>query len=302
MLKRQSIQLKYTLMFLLTVALIGTAVLPSLYNLRTKVLRNEAQAIANQVVSFRSWVAKSGMVWVDSLSEDFHDFLAKRDSEAGNAFYGKNPALATRELSDIVNNSAIRATFRVTSDEYRHPENQPDPFEVNGIRALQQDGELNYVDGFEKDQYRYLQPIFVKKACLKCHGDPSKAPKEVIEKYGDKRAFGYKIGDVRGVISVKIPDITIAEVLPTLLNPTTVVLIIAAFLLNFLYVQFGLIQRLKSLTKNTEAIASGSLDRKLEYHHPKNSKDEVDHLNHAVHVMRSSLQEVTRKARREELK
>ncbi|MEN8177195.1 MAG: DUF3365 domain-containing protein [Pseudomonadota bacterium] len=269
--------------------LIMAAILVSLYYFKAQVLRNEAQAVASQVVSFRSWVAGSGMVWVDNLSKDFHDFLAKRPDSNGNFYFGKNPALATRELSELANKSAIRATFRVTSNDYRQPANAPDEFETVAMEKLQGDKEKKYIEGFETGSYRYVQPIYVKKNCLKCHGDPEDAPAEVIEKYGAEKAFGYKEGDVRGVISVKLPDLKILDIAPALVNPFTIGLILLAFVMNLAFTQFSLIKRLRSLTASVANIAEGELETELKYTEPDKSKDEVDHVAHAIDLLRNSL-------------
>ncbi|MCP4042376.1 MAG: DUF3365 domain-containing protein [Gammaproteobacteria bacterium] len=295
---RLSITVKHGLVVFVTILLIILAIITSLRSLKVQVLRNEAQAVASQVVSFRSWVAGSGMIWVNSLSKDFHDFLAKRPDGDGNFFFGKNPALATRELSTIANKSSIRATFRVTSDEYRQPLNAPDSFESAAITAIKADKEKEFVEGIEEGSYRYIQPIFVKQACLKCHGDPKDAPKAVIEKYGDKKAFGYKVGDVRGVISVTLPDLTLGEVMPTLANPYTLGLLIAAILLNFIFTEFILIRRLRQLTERAEAIARGEFDTDLEFADPTKSRDEVDHVYNAVNLLRNSLRIAMRRLRK----
>ncbi len=289
MLGRLSLSIKYSLIFIITGVLIAAAMLVSLYYFKSEVLRNEAQAVAAQVVSFRSWVAKSGMVWVDNLSTDFHDFLSKREDAAGNFYFGKNPALATRELSEIANKSAIRATFRVTSDEYRQPLNAPDDFESRAITAFKNDDGQRYYEDYETDTYRYAQPVYVKQSCLKCHGDPEDAPKEVIEKYGADKAFGYKVGDVRGIISVKLPDLKLMDLIHNLANPITIGLILAAFLINLAYTQWGLIRRLRNLTNGAEAMSQGNLDADLPFNDPQKSRDEVDHLGGAISLLRNSL-------------
>lgn len=295
MLRKASIHLKFSLMFLLTVCLVAVALLAGLYQLRASVLRNEAQAVANQVVSFRDWVAVAGMVWVDKLSDDFHDFLASKEGPGGKTYYGKNPALATRELSNIVKSSGKRATFRVTSDEYRNPANAPDPFEIQAIDQFKADTSRAFSEGFVDGEYRYAQPIFVKESCLKCHGEASKAPKEVIEKYGAEKAFGYKVGDVRGIISVKLPDLTFREVAITLINPYTIGILILAFVLSYLYVDRGVIRRVRDLTGHAEAMAKGDLDTPLNYRDVERNRNEIDHLCHAVDLLRKSLQVAMRR-------
>mgnify|MGYP001474827092 FL=1 len=111
MLSRWSIQLKYSLIFILTLVLIVAGLFIGIYTLKTNQLRNEAMASAEQVLAFRAWVANTGVVWVDHLAPDFPDYLGKRASSDGTMeFFSKNPALATRELSTIVSKTATRAT------------------------------------------------------------------------------------------------------------------------------------------------------------------------------------------------
>lgn len=291
MLSKLSIQVKYSLVFLITLVLIVGGLLIGIYNLKQRQLRNEAMAVAEQVVAFRAWVAGTGVVWVDHLAPEFRDFLGKQTGVGANSstleFYSKNPALATRELSELANKTATRATFRVTSDEYRNPANAPDGFESASIQFFKSDKDRKYNDALEGGFYRYSQPIFVQQSCLKCHGDPKDAPPEVIEKYGDQKAFGYKVGDVRGIISVKLPDVTVADVMQTLLNPYTLGLIALAFLLNFFYAQRAIIARLKNLAKTTERLANGELDLPLDV--KPGSHDEVDYVTRAIDLLRNSV-------------
>lgn len=288
MFSKWSIQLKYSLIFILTLGLIVAGLFVGIYTLKTNQLRNEAMASSEQVLAFRAWVANTGVVWVDHLAPEFRDYLGRRaNSDNTMEFFSKNPALATRELSEIVSKTATRATFRVTSDEYRNPANAPDRFENASIQAFKANPALKYNETFENNFYRYSRPIFVQESCLKCHGDPKDAPADVIAKYGDKRAFGYKVGDVRGIISVKLPDMTATDVLLTFLNPYTVGLIVLAFLLNFLFTHKAIIKRLKDLALTTERIAQGELDLPLKDN--PGSRDEVDNVRHAIDLLRNSV-------------
>ena len=287
MFSKFSIQTKYSVVFIAAILLVAAGFVLGVQDLKQKQLRNEAKAVAEQVVSFRAWVAGTGVVWVNQLTAEFHDFLGEKMIREGEKIFSKNPALATRELSTIVSKSSTRAKFRVTSDEYRNPANAPNKFEMHALETFKRDDEIPYVESLEGDSYRYAQPIFVKKSCLRCHGDPKDAPKEVIEKYGDKRAFGYKVGDVRGIISVSLPDILLSEVISSFVNPITIGLVAVAFLMSFLYTQFGLIRRMKILTEKTERIAKGELNEPIEFQ--RKSLDEIEHLAHAVDMLRKSL-------------
>ncbi len=295
--RKPSIQTKYSIIFLATLLLVVSAFAAGLGKLRDEVLRNEAEAIADQVVSFRAWVAGSGMVWVHNLVPGFPDYLARKDDGHGGFFYGKNPALATRELSVIANRTSKRATFLVTSDDYRQPANKPDAFELQAIQTFKSNPKLNFTQTYEKGTYRYARPIFVKKGCLKCHGNPEDAPPEVISKYGNKKAFGYKVGDIRGIVSVKLPSIGWQRLLPILTNPLVIALVVLAFAINFIFTQRFIIRRLTRLTDDANAIARGKLDTTLEYTPPEKSNDEIDHAYHAVNLLKKSLIIVLKRSR-----
>ncbi len=291
MLSRQSIQTKYALVFILTLALMLAGTLVGVDSLKRRQLRDEAMAVAEQVVAFRAWVAGTGVIWVDHMADNFPDYLGRRKGTdpSGNPieFSSKNPALATREFSQIANKTSTRVNFRVTSDDYRNAANMPDTFESTAIELFKKDKDQKFYEATEKGYYRYSQPIYVQQACLKCHGDPKDAPPEVIEKYGDRHAFGYKVGDVRGIISVKFPDVTFTDIFLTLLNPYSVGLVVLAFLLNYLYAQRSIIDRLKQLARSTEAVANGEVNLRLPT--VPGSRDEVDHVAQSVDLLRNSV-------------
>lgn len=82
---------------------------------------------------------------------------------------------------------------------------------LEALQALNRNGvELpSYLIKKSEDGYRYYKPLVIDKpVCLKCHGtevDP--ALKTQIDKtYGDDRAMGYRMGDLRGAIVVDIKN------------------------------------------------------------------------------------------------
>ncbi len=123
-LRKQSIYVKFMVILLLAIGLTFAAGYIAANNLRVFLMRSSAQAVAEQVIAFRSWISATGMVWVDNLNKQDADYLSSSQC-GGKVFYSKNPALATRELSNIVKRSNVNTTFRVTSDNYRNPANIP---------------------------------------------------------------------------------------------------------------------------------------------------------------------------------
>lgn len=101
--------------------------------------------------------------------------------------------------------------------KYRNPLNRPDKFEKKRLKIFDKDITENktvseYYEVIGKgDQriLRYMKPVVIQETCLKCHGDSSQIPEAVkkilLTKYPKDKATGYKIGDIRGAISVQIP-------------------------------------------------------------------------------------------------
>ena len=216
LLSRSSLKLKFSLVFFLTLFLVIVALLIGVQSLKTRQLRNEAMAVAEQVVAFRAWVANTGVVWVDHLAPEFRDYLSRRASgDKTLEFFSKNPALATRELSDIVSKTATRATFRVTSDEYRNPANAPDGFETSAIQLFKdnKDAKQAYREAFEGGQYRYMRAIPTMPMCLACHGE-NVAPEvmaAIRAHYPADQATGFASGQLRGAFSIRWEEAALAR-------------------------------------------------------------------------------------------
>jgi diguanylate cyclase (GGDEF)-like protein len=117
-----------------------------------------------------------------------------RRGDDGTVYTMKNPALMTREISEI---AAREGTFefRITSLKPINPANLPDPFERRALLRFEA-GEREVTAREERGQlpwYRYMAPLRVEESCLGCHVQQ-----------------GYRVGDVRGGISVSF-DMSEAE-------------------------------------------------------------------------------------------
>ena len=132
-------------------------------------------------------------------SQSFTGALAVCQSEA--------PALA-REVSTRLGVTVGRTALRV-----RNEANRPDPWERAGLAALQ--GQLDAgVDPARAEvvevfpgEARFLKAIVTEPACLICHGE-TLAPalqQDLLRRYPDDRATGFKTGQLRGAFTVRIP-------------------------------------------------------------------------------------------------
>ena len=161
---------------------------------------NEARAVFRQIVLMRKWIADHGGVFVEKLPRSQPSpYLAESEirDRQGRRYTKETPAMVTKELAKYSKEEGL-FWFHITSLKLTNPENAPDPFERRALLAFEQENlrELVSVETIDRQAYlRYISPLYVEEACLKCH-----------------REQGYKVGDVRGAISVALPmDKTFTE-------------------------------------------------------------------------------------------
>jgi hypothetical protein len=119
----------------------------------------------------------------------------------------------------LTNNFGVQkgVFIRRVSFKNRNENNFPDDFEKKVLKKfelLHQNKELNneteHAEIVQEDEFkylRYMKPILVQAECLNCHGSEADIMPEVkqliAQEYSSDKAVGYKIGDLRGAVSVK---------------------------------------------------------------------------------------------------
>jgi hypothetical protein len=108
-----------------------------------------------------------------------------------------------------------RVTIRRVSDRWRTREDIPDAFEREVLQRFAAADTLHdrleyYAVVREGDtiSFRYLRPIILQPVCLPCHGSAETLRSDVVAKlrilYPEDRATGYKPGQLRGAVTVRI--------------------------------------------------------------------------------------------------
>ncbi|MBI5898582.1 MAG: response regulator [Rhodocyclales bacterium] len=119
---------------------------------------------------------------------------------------GFAPELALDRISrEFGRLTGSKIHFRAVSDHPRNPENQADRSELDAIKWFRdnpQAGErIEPVVDFNGDPFRqYAMPLRIATPCLGCHGADGYAPAA-----GDMRGEEFRLGEVRGLISVRMP-------------------------------------------------------------------------------------------------
>ena len=153
----------------------------------------QARALFRQVVLTRRWIADHGGIFIEKVPwNEPSPYLAEPEiiDVQGRKYIKQTPAMVTKELSKYAREKGLY-WFNITSLKLVNPANAPDEFERSALHSFEtgQVKEVSKISNIESNYfYRYIAPLYIEESCLQCHSHQ-----------------GYKVGDVRGAISVTIP-------------------------------------------------------------------------------------------------
>lgn len=146
------------------------------------------------IESTRLWAAKHGGVYApvtaDSPPNPWLDSAEKNISTPSGVLLTLiNPAYMTRQLNELIA-AGSDMQVHLTSLKPLNPDNRPDSWERESLDHFETDRSerISIVGAGATASFRYMAPLEVKQACLTCHAKQ-----------------GYRLGDVRGGISVSFP-------------------------------------------------------------------------------------------------
>lgn len=165
---------------------------------------NKSQAFFEQQLVARTWNSSHEGVYVPvsattQPNQYLEDSLRDIITVDGMKLTKINPAFMTRQMAEI-NKDNYDIQFHITSLNPIRPANKADSWETRSLKLFQQ-GTNEVMELVENDsisQYRYMAPLFVEEECLKCHAKQ-----------------GYKVGEIRGGISISFPSTVYSNVVKT---------------------------------------------------------------------------------------
>ena len=160
-----------------------------------RVARNIALTNYERDVLYRRWAAGHGGVYVpvtpDTPPTPYLAQLPERDivTPSGRRLTLLNPAYMTRQIYELAQKSGL-PRGHLTSLKPLRPQNAPDPWERKALEAFEHgQAEVSEVVSIDGQSYmRLMRPFRIDPSCLTCHEEQ-----------------GYKVGDIRGGISVSVP-------------------------------------------------------------------------------------------------
>lgn len=161
-----------------------------------EVARAEARAAFDKDALFRSWGNRHGGVYVEvTEATPPNPYLAhvpdrEITTPSGKRLTLMNPAYMLRQVFELADGQKDLIRGHITSLKPLRPENAPDPWEAKALRQFENGAkEVSEVQQmWGQDHLRLMRPFLMEQGCLKCHGGQ-----------------GYKVGDVRGGVSVSVP-------------------------------------------------------------------------------------------------
>lgn len=185
----------WLMLLLLWTAVVGWSLGAHINDIRRhnqEVVSEGARNMFRMVLLTRLWNSEHGGVYVpvnESTQPNLYLKHPKRDitDNYGRALTLVNPAYMTRLISELAKQDE-GVIFHITSLNPMNPQNVADNWERVALESFEKG--IKESTGFETSErdglrHRYMAPLIVVDACLKCHA-----------------AQGYRIGDVRGGISV----------------------------------------------------------------------------------------------------
>lgn len=162
-----------------------------------KIYLDNGRSLFNLIVTTREWNSRLGGVYApisDKIQSNPYLDLSDRDITTikGEKLTLVNPAYMTRLIAELAK-ERDRVNFHITSLKPIRPANAPEAWEAVALKSFEKGRAREYFEYFDNGKkliFRYMAPLVTQQSCLRCH-----------EKQG------YKVGDIRGGISVSFPAI-----------------------------------------------------------------------------------------------
>ncbi len=156
--------------------------------------RIEARTVFRNDVTYRRWNAIHGGVYAPVTPETPpNKYLKIKNREIktpdGILLTKINPAYMTRQVHELAGQT-YGHKGHITSLNPLRPQNAPDAWETGALKRFEKgETEVSSLEIIDKiNHLRFMRPLITEKSCLNCHAEQ-----------------GYKLGEIRGGISVSIP-------------------------------------------------------------------------------------------------
>ena len=154
------------------------------------IILNETKSLTNFITSFR---------------QIYQNIFLKEHIVIDEKMINLLPVKTTKEISENFEKKLHgEVTIRTVSDRPRNPANRANAFETEMMDYFRKHPDEQYRFVEQNGSYNYVEPLFIKASCLKCHGKRKDAIPSIRKRY--TKAYDYRLNDIRGLININIKD------------------------------------------------------------------------------------------------
>lgn len=204
------------------------------------------------------------------------------------------PSFAARAAFSNFSEKFPQFSYREAALNPTNPADRADRWEEEVIKKLRDDRSLKQIAEIRSapsgDRYTVAYPLVISsRTCLTCHSDPKMAPPSMIEVYGDKNGFGWRMNEVVGVQIISAPlqiaEARVWQALKLVGAAVAIVFVVTMLVLNLLLSRM-LITPVKKMSRIAHAVSMGD-NSQPEY--ILSGSDELSSLSQSFSRMRRSL-------------
>jgi len=165
---------------------------------------------AHELTAIRAYSkAKTLHDYFISMRYVYHQQFLSSGIDLNDSTVGFLPAHASTHISEFFSQRSKQGiTIRNVSDRPRNPDNKADDLEEKMIRYFdahpKEDEKLELIEDTNGQSfYFFSSPLRIQAYCLACHGKKEEVLPYIAQRYDN--AYGYSLGEVRGLTSIKMP-------------------------------------------------------------------------------------------------
>jgi diguanylate cyclase (GGDEF)-like protein/PAS domain S-box-containing protein len=159
-------------------------------NTQKLVVLNESRSLANFISAFR---------------QTYQDAFLRNHIDINEKTINLLPVKTITEISNRFSSSVDGdIVIRTVSDRPRNMDNMANDFELDMIQYFKKHPKEKQKFIQKDNAFYYTQPLWVKESCIQCHGKREDVILSIRDKY--ENAYDYKLGDIRGLLNIKINE------------------------------------------------------------------------------------------------
>lgn len=207
--------MKYSLKAIISLFVVFYAILTVLFfffyrELALKDARQEAVFILDTMNAMRDYIDSVQRPLINKLKEE-----NKLDSDFFDSKLLSSSYITEQVYKIQLAKKNINYHYKLVALSPLNPEHTGNTFELGILEQFRSGERKEYASIISEDKKAYFfvgLPISQNKpSCLECHTDSKKAPPKMIDKYKNLTNFDKHVGDIMGMLTLKIPVVSIIK-------------------------------------------------------------------------------------------